>query len=101
MSGRQSAEDGPRADPGHGARGGDEGVGGYDDLVAGPDPARAQREFDGVGAVGDAHAVRDAAEVGVLALEGPHLVAADEGGVGQDPFESGPYLVGDLLRGPP
>ncbi len=80
----------PGADPGDGARGGDEGVGGQHHLVADADTARAQGQFEGVGAVGDAHAVPDPGEVGVLALERTDLRTADEGGVGEHAVETGP-----------
>ncbi|GHI14979.1 hypothetical protein Scinn_44420 [Streptomyces virginiae] len=63
---------------------------GSNHLVAHADPARAQRQFEGVGAVGDPHAVPDPGEVGVLALEGADLRAPDEGGVGEHPVETGP-----------
>ena len=46
------------ADPGHGQPCGDVRVRRNDDLVAGPDPERAQRQFDGVEAVADADAMR-------------------------------------------
>ena len=58
--------------------GGVEGEGGDDDLVAGPDAERAQREHERVGPVGHAGGVARAQVGGELALEGGDLGAEDE-----------------------
>ncbi len=67
-----------RASADNGFGGGDERVRREHDLVARSDVDRAQREFQGIGAVADADTVRHAEEVGVLQFEGTHRFAADK-----------------------
>ena len=61
-----------------GQPGGDVGVAGHDDFVARPDVHGAQRQMQGIQAVGHAHAVGGAAVGGVVGLEGIDLGAEDE-----------------------
>ena len=56
----------------------DERVGRHDDLTARFDPDRAERQLEGVRAVGHTDTVRDARIGGVLLFESRHLVAEDE-----------------------
>jgi hypothetical protein len=67
-----------RARAAHCESAGDERVGWNHDLVAGPDPDRAQREFQRVGAVRHADAVCHLAEPGEVGLESRHLLAEHE-----------------------
>ena len=85
---------GARARDGERAR--DEGVGRHHDLVARPDPERAQRELERIGAVRDADAVRHPDEAGEARLELRHLGAEDEAGALEHAGEPGAHLVGDL-----
>ena len=85
-----------RADPRDGLRRRHEGGGGQHHLVAAADARGAQRQLEGVGAVGDADAVPDAEVVGVVALEGRHLRAADEATGAEDLLEPGAHLGRDL-----
>ena len=72
------AEDGPRARVRDRLGGGVERERGDDDLVAGPDAERAQREHQRVGAVGHAGGVARAEVGGELGLEGGDLRPEDE-----------------------
>ena len=62
---------------GHRQPGGNEGVGGDDDLVAGADVAGAQGEMQGVQTAGDADAMGRAAVGGPVGLKALHLFAED------------------------
>ena len=53
-----------------------------------PHVHRAQRQLEGVGAVGDADAVLDADQGGVLTLEVSDLLTTDEGCSGEDVVEA-------------
>ena len=61
-----------------GQPGGDVGVAGHDDFVTRPDVHCAQRQMQGIQAVGYAYAVGGFAIGGVVGLEGIHLGAEDE-----------------------
>ena len=67
-----------------------------DDLVAGSDPERPEREVEGVGAVRAARRLQAfAAEARELVLEGADLGAAYEGRARDDAVEGGVGLVLD------
>ncbi len=83
---------GPRAAQGNRCRRGDEGARRNNDLVAGADAERMQRDFQRYGAVGDGEAVPSFAMGGVFGLEGFAFAAgpvidaagAQDGGRGGD-----------------
>jgi hypothetical protein len=71
-------EDRARAQPDDGARGGEEGEGGYHDLVAGTHPDRVQSQDEGVGTARAADRTARAGQPGDLALELADLRAEHE-----------------------
>lgn len=85
-------EDGTGAGLGDGLGGRNPGVSHSDDLVAGADAERLERDVDGVGAVGAAYAVLDSVLGGVSSLEGIDVLPADEGGIVDDGLDGGVYL---------
>jgi len=77
-------------------RGGDEAVGGDDDLVAGTDSRGAERDLEGVGPAAHAHAVRGTGEASKGLLEGTHIRAQHEGRLGEHAGQPLTHLLGDL-----
>ncbi len=80
-------------DPGteahHGLGGGDERVGGHDHRVTGGDTGSPQRQFHGVGPVGDPDAMPHTTQRGELVLEPGHGFPADERAFGHGGVQFG------------
>ena len=89
VSGSDIHEHGPGAGHGDGGDGGDRGVRHRDDLVAGADAARHQRQGDGFGARGAADAMPHTQVGGEGLLEAIQFLAQDEPAAAQHALHGG------------